>query len=61
MASDPKAPEAMEWEEAEQQGEGDAGDELSKTSAPNVETTVWHLARTYSPDRTLRSPRAAIG
>jgi len=42
MASDPKAPEAMEWEEAEHEREGDAGDELSKTSAPSVETSVWH-------------------
>jgi len=47
MSSDPKAPEAMEWQEGERHGgeEGDeGGDELSPTSAPSVETTVTHLA-----------------
>jgi len=53
MASDPKAPEAMEWQEGEA---ADAGDELSSVQAPSVETTVTHLARSHSADRTPRSP-----
>ena len=53
MASDPKSPEAMEWQE----GEGaDGGDELSQAAAPGVETTVTQLGGTYSADRTPRSP-----
>jgi len=54
MSSDPKAPEAMEWQGGEEENAG--GDELSRTSAPSVETTVTHLARTHSADRTPRSP-----
>ena len=49
----------MEWQGGEGSGgdEGDeGGDELSRTSAPSVETTVTHLARTHSADRTPRSP-----
>jgi len=42
MASDPKAPEVMEWEAGEEGNEG--GDELSSTTAPRVETMVTHLA-----------------
>jgi len=42
MSSDPKAPEAMEWQGGEEENQG--GDELSQTSAPSVETTVTHLA-----------------
>jgi len=53
MASDPKAPEAMEWQEGEAV---DAGDELSSVQAPSVETTVTRLARSHSADRTPRSP-----
>ena len=53
MASDPKAPEAMEWQEGEAV---DAGDELSSVQAPSMETTVTHLARSHSADRTPRSP-----
>jgi len=62
MSSDPKAPEAMEWQGGEGAGgdEGDEGDErgdeLSRTSAPSVETTVTHQARTHSADGTPRSP-----
>jgi len=59
MSSDPKAPEAMEWQGREEAGgdEGDeGGDELSRTSAPSVERTVIHLARTHSANRTPRSP-----
>jgi len=59
MSSDPKAPEAMEWQGGERPGgeEGsEGGDELSRTSAHSVETTVTHLARTHSADPTPRSP-----
>jgi len=59
MSSDPKAPEAMEWQAGQGVGgdeENEGGDELSRTSAPTVETTVTHLARTHSADRTPRSP-----
>jgi len=53
MASDRKAPEAMECQE----GEGvHAGDELSSVHAPSMETTVTHLAPSHSADRTPRSP-----
>jgi len=52
MASDPKVPEAMEWQE---RGAADAGDELSSVQALRVETTITHLARTQSADRTHRS------
>ena len=56
MASDPKAPEDMEWRQ-EQGGEGsEGGDELSSVQAPSVETTVTHLIRSHAPDRTPRSP-----
>ena len=55
MASDPKAPEAMEWQEGEA---ADTGDELSTVQAPSVETTVTHLARTHSANGT---PRSAVG
>jgi len=57
MASDPKAPEAMEWPEGEA---ADAGDELSSVQAPRVETTVTHLPRAHSADRTPRS-RGGLG
>jgi len=53
MASDPKVPKAMEWQEGEA---ADAGDELSSVQALSVETTITHLARTHSADRTHRSP-----
>jgi len=53
MASDPKEPEAMEWQKGEA---ADGGDPLSRTSAPSVETTVTNLARTHAADRTPRSP-----
>jgi len=62
MSSDPKAPEAMKWQAGEGAGgdevdEGhETGDELSRTSAPSVETTVTHLARTHAADQTPRFP-----
>jgi len=59
MSSDPKAPEAMEWQGGERPGEGEGsegGDELSSVQAPSVETTVTHLVRSHSADRTPRSP-----
>jgi len=59
MSSDPKAPESMEWQGGAGRGgeEGDeGGDQLSRTSAPTVETTVTHLAQTHSANQTTRSP-----
>ena len=59
MSSDPKGPEAMEWQGGERPGteEGsERGDELSRTSAPSLETTVTHLAQSHSADRMPRSP-----
>jgi len=59
MSSDPKAPEAMEWQAGEPPGgeeESDGGDELSSVQAPSVETTVTHLIRSHSADQTTRSP-----
>jgi len=38
MASDPKAPEVIEWQGGEEVNEG--GDELTSAAAPSVETTV---------------------
>ena len=61
MSSDPKAPEAMEWQGGERPGgeEGTEGDdELSSVQAPSVETTVTHLVRSHSADRT---PRSLVG
>jgi len=55
MASDPKAHEAMEWQEGEA---ADAGDERSSVQAPSVETTVTHLTRSHSADRT---PQSLVG
>jgi len=52
MAPDPKAPEAMEWQE----GGSEGGDELSSVQAPSVETTVTPLVRSHAADRTPRSP-----
>jgi len=63
MSSDPIAPEAMEWHGGEQAGgeEGsEGGDELSSVQAPSVETTVNHLVRSHSADRTARS-RVGLG
>ena len=59
MSSDPKAPEAMQWQGGERPGGGEGsegGDELSSVQAPSVETTVTHLVRSHSADRTPRSP-----
>jgi len=59
MSLDPKAPEAMEWQGGERPGgeEGsEGGDELASVQAPSVETTVTHLVRSHSADRTPRSP-----
>jgi len=56
MASDPKAPEVMEWRQEEGGGGSEGGDELSSVQAPSVETSVTHLARWHSADWTPRSP-----
>jgi len=59
MSSDPEAPEAMEWQGGGRAGgeEGsEGGDEFSSVQAPSVETTVTHLVRSHSADRTRRSP-----
>jgi len=56
MASDPKAPEVMEWRQEEGGGGSEGGDELSSVQAPSVETTVTHLVRSHWADRTPRSP-----
>ena len=58
MASDPKAPEAMEWRQEEGEEGNQGGDELSSTPAPCVETTITHIARSHSVDQAPRSPRA---
>jgi len=55
MSSDPKAPEVMEWQ-AGQDDREEGGDELSRTSAPSVVTTVTYLAQSHSSDRTPRFP-----
>ena len=56
MASDPKAPEVMEWRQEEGEGGSEGGDELSSVQAPSGETTVTHLVRLHWADRTRRSP-----
>jgi len=59
MSADPKASEAMEWQGGERPGGGErseGGDELSSVQAPSVQTTVTHLVRSHSADRTPRSP-----
>jgi len=43
MASDPKAPEVMEWGQEEGEEGNEGGDELSCVAAPSVETTVTHI------------------
>jgi len=48
MASDPKAPEVMEWQQEEGGGGSEEGAELSSVQAPSVETTVTHLIRSHS-------------
>jgi len=53
MASDAKAPEALEWQEGEA---AEGGDELCQATAPSVKTAVTHLSQTHSADRTPRSP-----
>jgi len=68
MTSNPKAPEAMEWQQeseasrGEGEGEGaEGGDELSLASAPRVKTSVTHLSRTHGADPGLHSPGAGVG
>jgi len=56
MASDPKAPEVMEWRQEEGEEGNEGGDELSSVQAPSVELTVTHLARSHLADRTPQSP-----
>ena len=41
----------MEWQAGHEDGE-EGGDDLSRTSAPSVVTTVTHLARSRSADQT---------
>jgi len=55
MASDPQAPEVIEWRQAGEDG-NEGGDKLSSAAAPSGETTVTHLARSHSADQTPRSP-----
>jgi len=43
MASDPKAPEVIEWRQEEGEEGNEVGDELSVAAAPSVKTTVTHL------------------
>jgi len=57
MASDLKAPGVIEWQAGQDEGE-EGGAELSRSSAPSVGTTVTHLARSHSADRT---PRSLVG
>jgi len=45
----------MEWQAGQDDGE-EEGDELSTPAAPSVVSTVTHLARAHSVDRTPRSP-----
>jgi len=45
MASEPKAPEVMEWQHSE---EGGGQDQLSHDTAPSVETDSTGLARSHS-------------
>jgi len=47
MASDPKAPEVIEWRQEEGGGGSEGGDELSSVQAPRVETSVTHLAQSH--------------
>jgi len=56
MASDPKAPEVMEWRQEEGEEGNKGGDELPSAAAPSVEITVTHLARSHSAHQPSRSP-----
>jgi len=60
MASVPKAPEVIEWRQEEGEEGKEGGDELSSAAAPNVETTVTHLARSHSANQTPRSPSGLV-
>jgi len=53
MTSNPKEPEVMQGRQEE---ENEGGHELCPVQAPSVETTVSHVGRSHSADRTLRSP-----
>lgn len=55
MASDHKALEVMNCQAGQEEGE-EEGDELSRSSAPSMVTTVIHLDRGHSADRTPRFP-----
>jgi len=55
MSSDPKPPKCMEWQAGQDDGE-EGGNELSRTSAPSVATTVTPVSQSHSADRTPRSP-----
>jgi len=56
MASNPKAPQVMESQQARQDDGEEGGHELSRTSALSVETAITQVARTHSADRTPRCP-----
>jgi len=45
MASDPKVPEVIKWRQDKGEDGNEGGDDLSRTSAPSVVTTVTHMAR----------------
>jgi len=57
MSSDPKALGVMEWQAGQDDGE-EGGDELFRTLARSVVTTVTHIAQSHSADRT---PRSSVG
>lgn len=54
MASSPTVPEAMEWQQEE-------GDELSLSSARNVESSHIQLFRSHSANQARRSPGLPSG
>jgi len=56
MASDPKAPEVMEWRQEEGEEVNQEGDEHPSVAAPIVPTTVTHIARSHSAHQVPRSP-----
>jgi len=58
MASDPKAPEVMEWQQSE---EGGGQDELSQDTGPSVGMDRTRLARSHSGCLAPSSPSLSIG
>jgi len=57
MASDLKAPEAMEWLEEDAAG---GGDKLSRASAPSVERTIPCPSTSHSADQAPLSPGLSL-